>query len=78
MGKLLPSEVRDALLDPRVIKRAYNAAFERCATQKLLGLDTPVQGWRCTMALAYSKSFQGGLEDVGKQIGLEEYAIKDT
>jgi DNA polymerase len=76
-GQTLPPEVRDALLDPRVVKRAYNAAFERCATQKLLGLDTPVRGWRCTMALAYSKSFQGGLEDVGKQIGLEEYALKD-
>jgi hypothetical protein len=76
-GGVLPPEVRDALLDPRVIKRAYNAAFERCATLKLLGLNTPVQGWRCTMALAYSKSFQGGLEDVGKQIGLEEYALKD-
>lgn len=76
-GGRLPPEVRDALLDPHVLKWAFNAQFERLATKHLLGIETPVEGWRCTMALAYMRSFAGGLGEVGAQIGLEGASVKD-
>lgn len=76
-GDRLPPEVIDGLTDPHVHKWAFNAAFERLATDILLGLDTPIKGWRCTMALAYMRSFKGGLDDVGVQIGLPASQVKD-
>jgi DNA polymerase len=66
----LPAELRDALLDPHVHKSAFNAAFERVVTRRGLGLDTPIEGWRCAMVLAYLHGFTGGLAEVGEQLGL--------
>lgn len=76
-GDRLPPEVREGLLDPHVEKWAFNAAFERLATRFLLGIKTPIQGWRCTMALAYMRSFSGGLGDVGHQLGIKGDQLKD-
>lgn len=66
----IPAELRDALLDPHVLKWAYNASFERLTTIRGLGLDTPVESWRCSMVLAYMRSFMGRLGDVGEQMCL--------
>jgi hypothetical protein len=63
-----PAEVRERLLDPSEIKWAFNAQFERISTLRGLGIDTPVEGWRCSMALAYMRSFMGGLADIGEQM----------
>ncbi len=71
-GNRLPGELREALLDPRVEKWAFNAGFERVITRRVLKIPTPYEGWRCTMALAYSMSFVGGLEQVGKAVGLPQ------
>lgn len=76
-GGRVPPEVRDALCDPRVEKWAYNGQFERTIAREVLGIDTPIQGWRCSMALAYMRSFAGTLGDVGAQIGLEGTSAKD-
>ncbi len=67
-----PQKLVDALHDPLVEKWAFNAQFERIITNRVLKIASPVKRWRCTMVMAYSQSFQGGLEDVGKQIGLPE------
>lgn len=69
-GDTIPGELREALLDPHVEKWAFNAQFERVITRRVLKIKTPYEGWRCTMALAYSQSFVGGLEQVGRQVGL--------
>jgi DNA polymerase len=76
-GQTIPCEVKDALTDPHVERWAFNAAFERYGTKKLLGIATPFENWKCSMALSFMRSFQGGLDDVGKQIGLPEYETKD-
>lgn len=76
-GGRLPSEVKDALLDPHVHKWAFNAAFERLFTLVVMGIRTPVKGWRCSMALAYMRSFSGGLEQVGMQLGRKLHEVKD-
>lgn len=73
----IPAELRDALLDPRVERWAFNAGFERVVTRRMLGIKTPYSGWRCTMSLAYLQAFKGGLEDVGEQMGLADAVTKD-
>ena len=72
----LPDEVRDALLDPDVEKWAFNAAFERLVTLNVLQIDTPYEGWRCTMALANLQSFSGTLLQIGEAIGIEAGKLK--
>lgn len=76
-GGRIPPEVKDALTDPAVERRAFNAAFERLVTRHVLGIRTPVKGWRCDMALAYMRSFSGGLEQVGAQLGRRADEVKD-
>lgn len=66
----MPREFLDALRDPNVTKRAWNAQFERVITKHVLKIDTGYANWRCTMALAYMLSFTGTLDEVGKQVDL--------
>jgi DNA polymerase len=66
----MPNDLREALLDPRVQKWAFNAQFERVMTRRVLGIPTPRASWRCCMVLAYMQSFSGGLAEVGEQCGL--------
>lgn len=72
-----PEELREALLDPTVEKWAFNAAFERLITKLVLGIDTPYEGWRCTMALANMMSFSGTLLDVGMAMNIPQDKVKD-
>lgn len=69
-GERMPSDLKEGLRDPAVIKIAFNAQFERFTTTKVLGIETPYESWRCSMALAYMFSFMGGLDDVGMQMKL--------
>ncbi len=71
-GRPFPRDVREALVDPHVKKWAFNAQFERIITTEALLIPTPVQGWRCSMVLAYMQSFTGGLADIGRQMSLSE------
>ncbi len=53
-GEDLPEEVKEALIDPGVIKTAWNAAFERICLSKHLRLSEPLDPaqWKCTMVRA--------------------------
>ncbi len=73
----LPAEFVDAMLDPHVEKWAFNAAFERLVTKRVLGIQTPTKGWRCTMALANLQSFTGDLGQIGRAMGLSDDRVKD-
>jgi DNA polymerase len=66
----IPKDLRKALRDPKVIKWAFNAQFERIITRRVLKIKTRIRGWRCSMALAYMHCFAGQLEQVGAQVGL--------
>lgn len=68
----IPGELKDALLDPGIQRWAFNAQFERVITRRVLKLKTPIEGWRCSMVLAYMQSFTGSLADVGIQTGLPQ------
>jgi DNA polymerase len=69
-GERMPSDLKEGLRDPEVLKIAFNAQFERWITERVLGIEQPVEAWRCSMALAYMFSFMGGLDDVGAQMAL--------
>lgn len=68
-GEKLPEKVLQALLDKNVIKTAFNAQFERVCINKYFGIQT--ENWECTMIKAWSLGITGGLENVGKAIGLK-------
>ncbi len=75
-GQPIPKDLKDALLDPSVLKVAFNAQFERLMTWRVLlrqfGIEVPqtYEQWRCSMALAYMFSFMGGLDDIAEQMSL--------
>ena len=66
----IPAELRDALLDPQVLRWAFNSSFERLVTRRGLGVETPIAGWRCSQVLSYMHAFTGGLASVGAQMSL--------
>ena len=51
-GEQIPIEVRTALFDQKVIKTAYNAAFEITCLNKHFGERLDVRQWRCTSVQA--------------------------
>lgn len=71
-GEELPADVREALIDPNVIKIAYNAAFERVCIAKRFGIPTPPSQWRCTQAHALTLGLPGHLKGVAQALKLEQ------
>lgn len=69
-GEKLPERVTSALLDRNITKTAFNAQFERVCLNKYLGTKT--ENWECTMIKAWSLGITGGLENVGKVVGIDE------
>lgn len=82
-GGALPPEVLRALVDPAVIKTAYNAAFERVCLQAYLSAHHPALSeqldpaqWRCTAVLAATQGLPATLDAVGNALGLPEDSKK--
>ena len=50
---------------------AHNAQFERLITNHVLGIETPVEAWYCTAAQARARALPGGLDDLGRCLGLD-------
>lgn len=75
-GQRMPSDLKEALRDPDVMKVAFNAQFERLMTWRVLSRQTGIEfehdyrQWYCSMALAYMFSFMGGLDDISEQMSL--------
>ncbi len=72
----IPAELREALVDPEVTRRAFNAQFERVMTRRVLKIDTPYENWRCTQVMAYMLSFAGSLLQVGQQMEIDDAYLK--
>lgn len=73
-GEMLPFEVIEALQNEDVMKVAYNAAFERVVLNHhypTMGIGEPSQ-WFCTMVQGFTLGLPGGLDKVGKALGIEE------
>ena len=71
-----PRDLITALQDPTIIKKAFNAQFERVMFRDVWGIDVPAQQWRCIMVWAWYMAFSGGLGEVGRQMGLPQDQLK--
>ena len=73
-GEPLPFEVIEALQNEEVMKVAYNAAFERVVLNHhypTTGIGEPSQ-WFCTMVQGFTLGLPGGLDKVGRALGIRE------
>lgn len=79
-GEHLPATVARALVNPKVTKWAFNAAFERvCLSSWLYGDGTmldPAQ-WRCTMVWASYLGMPMSLDQVGVVLDIERKKIRE-
>lgn len=75
-GEEIPQEFLDALFDPAVIKKAWNAAFEIEQLEKHLFCEFDLSQWQCTMVRAARCGYPLSLEEAAKAMGIS--AQKDT
>lgn len=71
------AEFVEALTDPRIIKTAFNANFERTCLAKRLNKPMPPEEWRCTMVKALTLGLPGNLAGAGEALGLPAEKLKD-
>ncbi len=73
-GEELPDEIYNALIDPDVIKTAWNAAFERICLSKHFGLSKPLDPaqWKCTMVRAARMGLPLSLVQCGEVLKLAD------
>jgi DNA polymerase len=80
-GEKIPHEIIEALTDRRVIKWAFNAAFERICLSRYLGLPTRTyldpSSWRCTMIWSAYLGLPLSLMGVGAVLGLEKQKLSE-
>lgn len=60
------------LTDPKVLKTAYNAAFERTCLAKFFEKPMPAEQWDCTMVRAARAGYPMGLDAAAKAMGLTQ------
>lgn len=70
-GEQIPRRILEALLEPQVVKHAYNAAFEWYCLNRA-GYETPLTQWRCTMVHSLYCGYPAGLASTGEAIGLPQ------
>jgi DNA polymerase len=74
-GEAIPPHILQALFDPAVEKRAWNAAFEWYSLGRHFGLPrdqllTWLTQWRCSMIHAYYCGYPGSLAAAGEAVGI--------
>jgi len=77
-GQSLPDAALAALVDPEIIKTAFNAQFERVCLGVWLGMEMPETQWQCTQMLAQELGLPDHLEGVGQAMKLPQDAQKDA
>ena len=77
-GEELPEEILAAVGEPKVVKTAFNAAFERICISKYYGwpLMDPAQ-WRCTMVRAARMGLPLSLGQCGEVLKLADGKMKE-
>jgi DNA polymerase len=80
-GEKIPHEILQAITDRRVVKWAFNAAFERICLSRYLGLPTGTYldpaSWRCTMIWSAYLGLSLSLMGVGAVLGLEKQKLSE-
>lgn len=69
--------IADMILDPDVMKSAWNAGFEITCLSKWLGVRLDPAEWTDTMILAAELGLPRSLKDVGLALGLGHDEVKD-
>ena len=67
----LPAPVRRALTDPKIVKVAHNATFERVCISRMLGETLDPSQWECTMIQCARCGLPLSLGEAAKALGLE-------
>lgn len=76
-GEQLPTKIVEALTDPKVIKTAFNAAFERTCIARAMGnKPLPPNQWRDTMIWGMELGLPASLEQMAKYLKVPQQ--KDT
>lgn len=76
-GEKLPDEIVDAIMNPDVIKWAFNAQFERICLSRHFGMQLSPDSWRCTMVWSATLGLPLSLEGVGKVLKLEKQKMSE-
>jgi DNA polymerase len=71
-GDTLSDPLKNKLIDPNVLKVAWNAKFDRTMLEMHTGMTLPAEQWEDAMVLAYSLGLPGKLETCGEALGLNE------
>ena len=75
-GAPLPGDVRDALLDPQVVKAAWNKPFEAAIWRHCFGVEIPHDQWRDPMVMALFCSLPASLLACGRVMNLPAEHLK--
>lgn len=70
-GDDMPEEFEEALLDPKCIKVAHNAVFERLSFKRI-GYTIPAEQWYCTSVKAAYCGLPLSLDQVSKCLDLQD------
>ena len=76
-GEKLTQSIIDALINPNVIKTAFNANFERTCLAKYLKMPMLPGEWRCSAAHALSLGLPGNLAGVAKSLNLTQQKMSE-
>lgn len=71
------TEFKKLLMDPAVIKTAWNAPFEMQAFKRWTGVPMPPEQWSDTMIMALECGLPGTLAAAGAALGLPEDQLKN-
>ena len=76
-GERLPSDVLMALDDPKILKLAYNAAFERVCLSKYLGHWLDPAQWHCSAVMASYLTLPPRLGDAAVALNLTQKKMEE-
>jgi DNA polymerase bacteriophage-type len=72
----MPQDLYNAIYDPDVMLLFHNVWFDRSVIKNTLGIDLPIERYRCSMAQALSHGLPGSLDKLGEVLGIREDARK--
>lgn len=76
-GEKLPEHIYKALSDPKILKTAFNATFERVCLSQYFGLYLTSDQWECTMVRSAMLGLPLSLAAVGKALRLNDQKMDE-
>lgn len=76
-GEKLPDHIYKSLSDPKVLKTAFNATFERICLSRHFQLHLTSDQWECTMVRSAMLGLPLSLAAVGKVLHLEDQKMDE-